>query len=296
MSDPHVVRRVRVARTVLEARAARPAWISWPRRADPFLADRGADIRVTVRRDIPPPPGEMLFDSGGVWRAHRQPDGRLLFTFRVGRAIYKAALLDPAIEQGEIFFPPRPDGLRSAMQFPLDELLFQQRWARDGRIEVHACAVRERGRVLLFAGHSGAGKSTTAKLWTRFSKHGSVLSDDRVVLDPRGRRPIPAFGTPWHGTGRFGSPESGPLAALFFLEQAVSTEAIPVSPGEAAARLFTRTFPPIWEAEGTGRVMEGCARVAESVPAFVLRFRKDESAVVAARRAVGDPLNYPWQR
>lgn len=280
--------RLRVGGTVLVARSESPSVIAWPRRFEAFLAPRGNDIDVTVHREPGPKPGDLLFESGGVWRAYLQPGGRLLLTFRVGRTVYKSALLDDLITRGEIFFP-RPQtgnpGPRSALQFPLDEMLFQQRWARDGLLEVHGCGVRDGSGVLLFAGQSGAGKSTMARLWDRFEPRRSILSDDRVLLDPRGSASVRAFGTPWHGMGRFGSTTSGPLRALFFLEQARVSEAIPLRPSEAAARLFTRTFPPIWNREVISVVLQACGAVAESVPSFLLRFRKDETAIQAARRA-----------
>ena len=288
MSGYPCVNRLRVGPTVLSARAERPSPVAWPRRFEPFLVTRGNDIEVTVHRDSGPRPGELLFESGGVWRAYRQADGRLLLTFRVGRTVYKSALLDPGITRGEIFFP-RPgrgvSGPRSALQFPLDEMLFQQRWARDGLLEVHSCAVRDRSGVLVFAGHSGAGKSTTARLWNHFEPRRTILSDDRVLLDPRAQGPARAFGTPWHGAGRFGSTASGEVRALFFLEQAPASEAVRLHPAEAAARLFTRTFPPIWDREVTATVVNACGDVAERVPAFLLRFRKDATAIETARRA-----------
>ena len=286
MSAVPVVNRLKVGGTVLEARAARSSWIAWPRRADPFLVSRGADIAITVHREPGPRPGRLLFESGGVWRAYEQDDGRLLFTFRVGRAIYKSALIDRAITRGAVFFPRRAGGgPRSALQFPLDEMLFQQRWAREGRLEVHACGVKDGKTALLFAGHSGAGKSTTANLWHRSVPGCRVLSDDRVLLDLESGSGVRAHGTPWHGTGRFGAPAHAPLAALFFLEQAKVSETVPLHPAEAAARLFTRTFPPIWDRERTQTVIDACGATAERVPAFLLRFRKDASAIEAARRA-----------
>ena len=282
------VNRLKVGGTTLAVRAETPSVISWPRRFAPFLTRSGGDIDVTVLRETGPRPGALLFESGGVWRAYEQPDGRLLLTFRVGRTIYKSALLDAGITRGEVFFP-RPGGSatgpRSALQFPLDEMLFQQRWARDGLIEVHSCAVRDRAGVLLFAGHSGAGKSTMARMWSRFEPDRTILSDDRVLLDPTRPGSVRASGTPWHGMGRFASTASGDLRAVFFLEQARISEAIRLHPAEVAARLFTRTFPPIWNREVTERVVAACADVAERIPAFVLRFRKDETAIAAARRA-----------
>ena len=288
MSAFPFVNRLRVGGTVLCARAERPSTIAWPRRFHPFLAATGADIDVTVQRQAGPRPGDLLFESEGVWRAYRQGDGRLLLTFRIGRTVYKSVLLDPSITRGEIFFP-RPAagaiGPRSALQFPLDEMLFQRRWARGGLLEVHSCGVRDRGGVLLFTGHSGAGKSTTARLWNHFEPRHTILSDDRVLLDPRGQGAVRAFGTPWHGMGRFGSNASGDLRALFFLEQSSHSEAVRLHPAEAAARLFTRTFPPIWDRDVTSTVVNACGDVAERIPAFLLRFRKDRSAIEAARRA-----------
>ncbi len=282
------VNRLKVGPTVLAAFANAPSSIAWPKRFEPFLSSTGGDLAVRVRREPIPPLGERLFESEGVWRAYRQADDRLLLTFRVGRTIYKAALLDREVAQAEIYFP-RPVrgavGPRSALQFPLDEMLFQHRWAKEGLLEIHSCGVLDRGGVLLFAGHSGAGKSTLAKIWHAQAPASTILSDDRVLLDPRAPGGIPAFGTPWHGTGRFGSRSRGRLRALFFLEQAAITETIPLHPAEAAARLFTRSFPPIWDREATERVVNACGDVAERVPAFLLRFRKDSGALDAARRA-----------
>jgi len=287
LSELRFVNRLKVGPTVMRVRAPKPSIISWPRRFAPFLAAAGSDIDIQVYREPGPKPAELLFESGGVWRAYRQPDDQLLLTFRIGRTVYKSALLDPSISRGAVYFPrPRNDrpAPRSALQFPLDEMLFQQRWARDGLLEIHSCGIRDGAGVLLFAGHSGAGKSTMACLWNALEPRGEILSDDRVLLDPRPAKAVRAFGTPWHGTGRFGSRQNGPLLAIFFLEQARVSEAIRLHPAAAAARLFTRTFPPIWDRDLTQGVIAACGNVAERIPAFLLRFRKDASAIEAARR------------
>ena len=41
------------------------------------------------------------------------------------------------------------------------------------------------GRAVLFCGQSGAGKTTTARLWRRQRPRVAVLSDDRIVIAPR---------------------------------------------------------------------------------------------------------------
>jgi hypothetical protein len=282
--------RLKVAGRVLAVESDHPtAALDPPLAFAPFLSARGGDIRLAFTREpAPEPRGELLFDSGSVWRVHRHGRG-LLYTFRVPRLrppVYKAVLVDRGLRRGRLFFPPVAGGPRYALDYPLDELLFQHRLAREGALEVHACGVAWQGRTLLFCGQSGAGKSTTARLWQRHVPAVRVLSDDRIVLEPASGRPR-AWGTPWHGEGRFAAPAHAPLGALFFLRHGRVTEARPLPRPEAAARLFARGFPPPWDAGALARVLRACATVTARVPAFDLAFRPDRSAVEAARAAVG---------
>jgi hypothetical protein len=104
-----------------------------------------------------------------------------------------------------------------------------------------------------------------------------------MIVRPRGGR-LWAFGTPWHGSGRFASPRGLPLGGLFFLARG-KPSVTPMSPPAAAAELFARSFPPPWEATGSARVLGLCAQVAAEVPCARLRFRPDASAVTAVLAA-----------
>jgi hypothetical protein len=72
------------------------------------------------------------------------------------------------------------------------------------------------------------------------------------------------------------------------LKQAARSEAAPAS--AIAARLFSLTFPPLWDERGVERVLDACGKVAGGLPVFELRFRKDRSALRAVERALGTPL------
>jgi hypothetical protein len=278
---------LRVAQLTLAATAEnRTRALDPPAAALPFLVDRGGDIRLELS-DAPPPEahaGSLLFRSGGVWSVHSHGRG-LLYSFRSPAArppVYKVVVIDRGLREGRLHFPrgngPRP---QYALDFPLDELLFQHRWVREGAIEVHACGIVEAGRCLLFCGVSGAGKSTTARLWARHRPRSFALSDDRIVLRPWKDR-FRAHGTPWHGEGGFASPSSAPLEALFFLKKGRRSRARPLSAPEATARLLARSFPPPWDGEAMARALATCAAVALSVPAYELSFVRDHTAVSAA--------------
>lgn len=264
-----------------------------PRSLAPFLHSRGADIALRLTAEPPPapPPDSLLFDSGGIWRVHALPDDELLYSFRTRRVwppIYKAVRIDAALRRGVLHFPQpkRGRGPVYALDYPLDELLFQHRLAREGALEIHACGLIVDGRALLFSGRSGAGKSTTGRLWRKLRPGTRVLSDDRVVLRERRGRPW-AFGTPWHGEGGFAAPDAKPLAAVFFLRHARRTRLTRLSEPQAAARLYARSFPPVWDANAVGRTLEACARTVSAVPCYDMAFCPDRSAVEAVLQVLG---------
>lgn len=282
-----MVVRFRVARLTLALRSRTPTpVIALPEALRPFTCARGGDIRLELSRGPIPEPraADLLFDSGAVWRVHRLGRG-LLYSFRTPALrppVYKAMAIDAALTQGLLHYPSPERGHppRYALDFPLDELVFQHRLAREGALEVHACGLVLEGGTLLFCGQSGAGKSTMARLWRRHRPGVRILSDDRIVL--RGRRGRTwAYGTPWHGEGGFASPAGRPLRAVFFLRHARHNRIETLAPAQAAARLFARSFPPPWDPAAVGRVLGTCARVAESVPCFSLGFRPDRTAVEA---------------
>jgi hypothetical protein len=287
---PRRALRLKVGGLVLAVEADRPTpALDPPASMRPFLASRGGDIRLRYTEEPPPLPGraQTLFESDGVWRVERVRDG-LLYSFRIANRrppLYKVVAIDEGLREGRLHFDASPRGPLYALDYPLDELLFQHRLAREGAAEVHACGVVWKGRALLFCGQSGAGKSTTARLWKRHARGARLLSDDRVVLRPSGRG-VRAHGTPWHGDGGYASAGSAPLGGLFFLRHAKATRLLPLTKAEAAARLFARSFPPPWDVEGVEGALDACADAAAAGPAFELAFRPDRSAVEAVRAVV----------
>jgi len=281
------VTRLKVAGLTLSVRARSPApSLTLPPAWQAFSPARGSDMQLRFVTDPIPEPREddLLFDSGAVWQVHRWEAG-LLYTFRTPALVppaYKAVAIDRTFRRGILYYPAPRRGTqpRYALDFPLDELLFQHRLARDGELEIHACGIWLHGRVLLFCGTSGAGKTTTARLWRRWMPEARILSDDRIVIRKRGNG-YWAYGTPWHGAGGFASPGGGALLGVCFLRHARRSILRPVSDAAAAARLFARTFPPLWDRRAVEAILETCARIGAGIPCFDFGFRPDRSAVAA---------------
>lgn len=229
------------------------------------------------------------FQSGGLWSAFEE-DGGFSFYFQtayLGSAPYKKAHFDRRFTRGRVLLLKRyfdPKLPVYPLEYPLDELLMIHRLSTGPGVEVHGCGVITRdGLGRLFVGHSGAGKSTTSRLW--LNQPGvCVLSDDRIILRKTGEH-ITMHGTPWHGDAGLAAQASGGLDRVFLLEHGSTNEIIPLEPSRAAAELFTRTFVPHHSSAGLAHVLQFIEQIARKVPVALFRFVPDPNAVEAILRA-----------
>jgi hypothetical protein len=322
---------------------------------EPFSVVTGvSDIHLRMERvsSLSRPPERQLFDSGSVWRLY-EDDGGFQFDFNApvfGDRPYKRLIVDDLFRWGtlqldESCFACTPC-LAAPLDYPLDELLIMHRLTQEKGIELHSCGiVRPDGTGNLFVGHSGAGKSTTTRLWT--AREGvEVLSDDRIIVrreesgsgvetpfgavggasepgvlrlrdrpaspnshsaqddraridhfaqDDRAGKQIPPsslrsrgrndkgqmrmYGTPWHGEAAYASPGSAPLARIFILEHGHGNVLTRLSPSQAVAELFARSFVPFHRHEYVDSALEFLQELVGVVPCYRYAFEPNEAAV-----------------
>jgi hypothetical protein len=224
-----------------------------------------------------------LFDSGSAWRLHKNETG-FQFDFSAepgGENPYKRLLIDEQFREASLLLSERSFaqfGALPPMGYPLDEVLMTHRLAHEKAIELHGVGiVGPEGSSNLFIGHSGAGKSTTAQLWT--SLHNvKVLSDDRIIVREDASQ-IFMYGTPWHGEAEFALPERSRLQRIFILEHGVGNVLTRLSKSQAVAELFARSFVPFHHHQYVDSALNFLERVADEVPCYRYLFEPDERAV-----------------
>jgi energy-coupling factor transporter ATP-binding protein EcfA2 len=263
-----------------------------PFRAEIFPSD--IEIRVEKVDCLSAASGAQLFDSGTTWDLHKTNDTHH-FDFKAaifGRRPFKRLLIDECFREAKLQLneecltelPQRIEPLG----YPLDELLIMHRLTQERAIELHGVGiVGPDGASNLFVGHSGAGKSTTARLWTALHDV-KILSDDRIIVresPARELRPgdnprqIFMYGTPWHGEGCFALPERAPLGRIFILEHGHGNVATRLSKSQAVGELFARAFVPFHRHEYIENALSFLETLAESVPCYRYSFEPDERAV-----------------
>jgi hypothetical protein len=254
-----------------------------------YVDEKACDVELDVcwADGLQAPESSPAFISGGLWSAFTDSTGTKFYfsSPALGSAPYKAAWFDPAFQRGHVVLNRscfRANDAIFPLEYPIDELAMMHRLALGDGVELHALGlVDQDGRGYLFLGHSGAGKSTTARLW--MTEPGvKLLSDDRIILRKQEGK-FWMYGTPWHGDAGVASPASAPLSSIFLLEQAPQNQISPLAPGKAAAELFARAFVPHYLQEGIQFSLSFFDALARSIPCSIFRFAPTDSAVEAIR-------------
>jgi len=273
----------------------------------PFCVDAGAPevtIQVGWATNLAPTPRRKLFDSGSIWRLYKDEAG-FQFDFStssLGQHPYKRLFVDGSFRRATLHMNegcfPGAACATSPLEYPLDELLIMHRLTQEQAIEMHGVGiVGPDGASNLFVGHSGAGKSTTARLWTSLHKV-EILSDDRIIVrehkvreekvrahkirqDKAGEDATQIFmyGTPWHGEAHFALPQRAPLQRIFVLEHGHGNELTRLTRSQTVAELFARSFVPFHSHEYVDHALSFLERVAYTIPCYRYSFEPDQRAV-----------------
>jgi hypothetical protein len=251
---------------------------------------RVSDIEIQVEwaEKLDPAAGRQLFDSDSIWRLYGDgADFQFDFSSAIlGEEPYKRLHVDRQFRTARLQMSAgcfAGTGFEvSPLEYPLDELLIMHRLTQEKAIELHSCGiVRPDGTGNLFVGHSGAGKSTTTRLWTAREKV-EVLSDDRIIVrhePPENSGSMRMYGTPWHGEAAYASPGSAPLARIFILEHGHGNVLTRLSPSQAVAELFARSFVPFHRHEYVDSALEFLQELVGAVPCYHYSFEPDYRAV-----------------
>jgi hypothetical protein len=159
--------------------------------------------------------------------------------------------------------------LKHALMNLYSSYLVHHQWG----LVIHSSCVIDKGKAYMFAGNSGAGKSTAAEL----SEPRKLLSDEATIVKITPDR-ITVFNSPFRseleGTG---AEECSPLVSIYMLNQAIQNKIIPLSKSNGLLQLIDKIFYWSHSPEETRNILGLLQYLANIVPIYELYFQKNDT-------------------
>jgi hypothetical protein len=183
-------------------------------------------------------PAEMEFDVELTQPAFADPDAEVRVThglgrWRMTRGDFQAEW-EPNARRGWIRQSANPYSIDAVLRIVHTLVL-----ARQGGFLLHSASAIRNGKAFLFAGVSGAGKTTISRLAPR----DVTLLTDEISYVRRQADSYVAFGTPFTGElAKLGENTSAPITAAYLLAQGSGNRIDPIPAGEASRALLANVL------------------------------------------------------
>lgn len=181
---------------------------------------------------------EVEFDVDLMRGGFADPAAEVRVTHQLGRwSLTRGdfrAEWEPASRSGRIRQSANPYSIDAVLRIVHTLVL-----ARQGGFLMHSASAIRNGKAFLFAGVSGAGKTTISRL----APPDVTLLTDEISYVRKVNAGYVAFGTPFTGElAKLGENVSAPLSALYLLAQGSDNRIDPVPPAEAARSLLANVL------------------------------------------------------
>lgn len=218
-----------------------------------------------------------------VWRLYAEPrrfrfesDGHVWAELQLPREAHRASLRY-AVPDEAVAAEVNP-----VLQ-PVDQLVWVDQLPHVDGLLIHGAGIVVDGAGYLFAGVSGAGKSTFSRL---LAASGELLycglSDDRVVVRRSGDAWFIA-GTPWAGDAGVVSAGQAPLRGIYVLQQADRNRVVPMTVSDAVRRVLPMTSVPWHDATTAERALGVLGDVLRVVPCWRFDFKREPECIAVLR-------------
>lgn len=184
------------------------------------------------------------------------------------------ATWDPRAGHGRITQCPNPYSIDTVLRITHSLVL-----AREGGFLLHAASAIRHNRAFLFAGVSGAGKTTMSRL---APDNATVLTDEISYIrrsDLQNGHTYNAYGTPFAGElARVGANTSAPLEALYLLVQGPENRIAPIAKIDAARAIMRHVLFFAEEKDLVAKVFDSVLEFVSRVHVAQLIFTPDARA------------------
>ena len=171
--------------------------------------------------------------------------------------------------------PPYTDTFRYDV-FHAIRLLYLYLAQKHDMAALHSASILYKGKLWLFSGHSGMGKSTHTNLW-KVIFDTPVINGDLNLLALENGQPV-VRGIPWCGTSGICNTQTYPLGGIVLLKQASADSIEELTPDKKQLLVCQRLISPTWNTEQFNINLDIVKNIIPNIMVCRLNCTKENSA------------------
>lgn len=255
-----------------------------------FAADRQehADLSVVTHCGNPrlKENGTVLLRNKELW-VMKRAEG-YVFLFPEAKSILQATLNNDGSRADFYIKPPIDEALTTDM-FHAIRLVFLYLAQKRGMFAIHSASIVYNGKLWLFSGRSGMGKSTHTSLWNEL--YGTPIANGDLNLLTISDGTALVHGIPWCGTSKICDTNSYPLGGIVLLSRDSEEVIETLSENDKVLLVTQRFISPSWTDEQLAKNLAFSEKLTKLVPVCRLKCTNKPSA--AERMKEWIDLNRP---
>jgi len=244
---------------------------------DAFAADRQEHAALSVVTHLGDPcfkeNGTVLLRNRELWVMKREED--YVFLFPEAKNILQARLQNDG-SRADFYIRPPIDEALTADLFHAIRLVFLYHAQKKGMFAMHSASIVYEGKLWLFSGRSGMGKSTHTSLWNKL--YGTPIANGDLNLLTISDGTALVHGMPWCGTSNLWDTNSYPLGGIVLLSRGGEDAVETLAENDKILLVTQRFISPSWTDEQLSQNLAFSAELSKLVPVCRLKCTDKPSA------------------